>query len=110
MFEVFLIRTHNDVMSLIHTQRFLLDTMLSRTEPDMAMIFMLIGFLTVISLAEVCMSMIMTRFIRDRFGSTVLMMLGNMVQRKSLRIKDGVTSTTPAGLVGVCSIYLPYAW
>ena len=70
----------------------------------MATIFMLIGFLSVISLVEGLMSMLMMRLIRDRFGSEVLMMLSNMVQRKGLRIKDGVTTTTPAGLVGMFNI------
>ena len=73
----------------------------------MATIFMLIGILSVISLVEALMSMLMMRLIRDRFGSEVLMMLSNMVQRKGLRIKDGVTATTPAGLVGMFNILTP---
>ena len=67
----------------------------------MTTIFMLIGSLSVISLVEGFMSMLMMRFIRDRFGAEVLMMLSNLVQRKGLRIKDGVTTTTPAGLIGM---------
>ena len=74
----------------------------------MTTIFMLIGILSVISLVEGTMSMLMMRFIRDRFGAEVLMMLSNLVQRKGLRIKDGVTSTTPAGLIGMFIIFTPF--
>ena len=74
----------------------------------MPTIFMLIGILSVISLVEGLMSMLMMRFIRDRFGAEVLMMLSNLVQRKGLRIKDGVTTTTPAGLIGMLIIFTPF--
>ena len=74
----------------------------------MTTIFMLIGILSVISLVEGLMSMLMMRFIRDRFGAEVLMMLSNLVQRKGLRIKDGVTTTTPAGLIGMLIIFTPF--
>lgn len=40
------------------------------------------------------------RCIKDRAFTAYLMSLANLVQRKGMRIKDGLSSMTPAGIVG----------
>lgn len=40
------------------------------------------------------------RCVKDRAFAGYMMSLANLVQRKGMRIKDGLSSMTPAGIVG----------
>ena len=76
--------------------------------------FALVCGLSIVSMVEGFAGSMGMRCVKDRLSASYVMVLANLVQRKGLRIKDGLSSMTPAGIVGtsrVClSVVLLYSY
>ena len=72
-------------------------------DPDLQYMLGLVVALSLTSIVEGFSGSMAMRCIKDRVVAAYMMSLAHLVQRKGMRIKDGLSSMTPAGIVGVSS-------
>ena len=70
--------------------------------------FVIVCGLALVSVLEGFAGSMGMRCIKDRVAASFLMVLANLVQRKGMRIKDGLSKMTPAGIVGSSLVCLSY--